>query len=94
MRAFARPRLSAEAWWKDLQPLLSAEAATAYAGTDPAQVPARAVTGRPALVDQRSAYLAGVEVPTTAGTYRVLLSRKGAGTPWLVERLTPPRNAQ
>lgn len=78
------------AWWRSLEPNLSAQAAADYAGVDPAEVPARAVTGEAELVDDSSAYLAVVEVPTDAGAYQVMLSRTGAGEPWLVERLTPP----
>ncbi len=42
------------------------------------------------LVDDSSAYLARVRVPTDAGPYVVLLAREGAGEAWLVERITPP----
>lgn len=90
MTAFARPQVDPARWWADLAPLLSPAGAVAYTGTDPAEVPARAVTGPAELVDQRSPYLAGVQVPTDTGPYLVLLSRDGGGAPWLVERLTPP----
>ena len=90
MTTFTDHRADADSWWADLEPALSAQAAADYAGTDPAAVPARAVTGTAVLVDDSSAYLASVEVPTDAGAYEVLLSRAGAGAPWLVERLTPP----
>lgn len=79
------------AWWRALAPQLSGQAAADYAGTSPAEVPARAVTGKATLVDDASAYLAVVKVPTDAGAYQVMLSRAGAGEPWLVERLTPPQ---
>ena len=97
MRDFARPRLSAQRWWGELEPLLSPAARTAYAGTDPASVPASAVTGPAVLLDDTdgpdaaSPWLAHVEVQTDVGRYVVLLSRTGDGSPWLVERLTPPR---
>lgn len=90
MQAFARPTLEHDRWWAELAPLLSADARHAYQGTDPAEVPARAVTGRPVLTDEASPYLAPVRVPTDAGRYLVLLSRTGRGEPWLVERITPP----
>lgn len=90
MSAFARPQVDAARWWADLSPLLSPAGAIAYQGTDPAEVPARAVTGPAELVDERSPYLAGVQVPTDTGPYLVLLSRDGGAAPWLVERLTPP----
>ena len=86
--AFARPDLPAERWWSDLQPLLSPAAVEAYAGTDPAEVPARAVTGPPWQGESDSPYLALTFVPTDVGDYAVLLVRDGGGAPWLVERIT------
>lgn len=80
-----------EAWWARVAPLLSPVAQRAYAGTDPANVPGRQVEGASAAAtDAGSAYLARVVVPTDAGDYEVLLSRTGAGAPWLVERFRVP----
>lgn len=90
MTTFARPALDEPTWWAQLRPLLSPAAAAAYAGTDPANVPARSVTGPGTLTDDSSTYLAPVAVPTDVGSYLVLLSRAGQGSPWLVERFTPP----
>lgn len=90
MSAFARPTLDDAIWSAELAPLLSPAAAAAYAGTDPANVPAQAVTGAATLTDDSSTYLAPVAVPTDVGAYLVLLSRQGQGSPWLVERFTPP----
>ncbi len=90
LAAFARPQLPRATWWSLLAPLLTPTAQAAYQGTDPAQVPVRAVTGPGRLVDETSAYLARVELPTDVGPYLVLLVRDGQGAPWLVERLTPP----
>ena len=94
MTAFARPTVGVDTWFNDLAPLLTPEARSAYYGTDPAEVPAHAVTG-PARAETSpsaysSAYLAHVTVPTDAGDYRVLLSREGGDAGWLVETLTPP----
>jgi hypothetical protein len=86
--AFARPELPAEQWWSELRPLLSPAALEAYVGTDPAEVPAHAVTGSPWRGDSASSYLAMTFVPTDAGDYAVLLVRDGGGAPWLVERIT------
>lgn len=90
MGAFARPGVDAGTWFAELAPLLTPAAQAAYTGTDPSRVPAAAVTGPPRAGDSPSAYLATVTVPTDVGDYTVLLVREGAGTPWLVERLTPP----
>lgn len=76
-----------DAWWSEVAPLLSPVAQQAYAGTDPANVPGRVVSGPPTVTDAAgSAYLAEVVVPTDAGDYGVLLSRAATGDPWLVER--------
>lgn len=89
--AFARPGLDPETWWGELAPLLSPAALEAYAGTDPAEVPAHAVTGAAWPGESPSSYLATVFVPTDAGEYAVLLVREGGGTPWLVERISQVR---
>ncbi|MGY1638774.1 hypothetical protein ACI78V_19170 [Geodermatophilus sp. SYSU D00742] len=89
LTAFARPTVDPARWWTELQPLLSPAAAAAYEGTDPAAVPASAVTGPPRATPAVSGYLATVLVPTDAGEYAVLLVREGDGAPWLVERITP-----
>jgi hypothetical protein len=90
MAAFARPQVSAQQWWSDLSPLLSDAARLAYTGTDPANVPVRAVTGQAALLPSATGYLATAEVPTDAGTWTLLLTRPGQNAPWTVERFTPP----
>lgn len=94
MGRFARPEISAQAWWREFAPLLTPAAAQAYAETDPASIPVRRVTGKARIVDDRTPFLARVSVGTDIGDYTVLLSRGGAGDPWLVERLTPPASAQ
>lgn len=88
MTAFARPDVEQAVWWRGLAPRLSAPARRAYGTVNAVNVPATRVTGMGTLVDTESPYLAGVDVPTDAGVYRVLLSRGSAGGPWLVERLT------
>jgi hypothetical protein len=90
--AFARPDVGPDRWWAELAPLLSPAAALAYEGTDPAEVPARLVTGPAWAGDSPSSFLATVFVPTDAGDYAVLMVREGSGAPWLVERITlvPP----
>ena len=90
MTTFVDHRQDQAAWWAELEPMFSPLAAADYTGTDPAQVPAREVSGTAELVEVSSAFLAQVQVPTDIGAYQVLLSRTGDGQPWLVERLSPP----
>ncbi|PPK93159.1 hypothetical protein CLV92_11176 [Kineococcus xinjiangensis] len=90
VRAFARPDLPEEQWMAGLAPLLTPQGAFAHQGTDPRNIPATRVLGAGTLVDDRSAYLAVVVVPTDAGPHEVLLSRAGADSPWLAELVTAP----
>lgn len=90
MTAFARPSVGYDTWWAELSPLLTQRAQQDYAYVDPANVPASTVTGAGALVDESSAYVATVEVPTDAGTYTLVLTRADGQSPWLTSRFTPP----
>jgi hypothetical protein len=86
--AYARPDLPAGRWYDELAPLLTQAAQNAYLDTDPAEIPAHAVTGEPALDATSSALSATVRVPTDAGEYAVLLVRDSQDAPWLAERIT------
>ena len=90
MTAFAQPTRPYEDWWADLVPLLSEQAQQDYSFVDPANIPVSALTGDPVLVDESSAFLARVEVPTDVGVYELLLSRTDATAPWVGESITPP----
>jgi hypothetical protein len=93
MRAFARPDVDPETWWSEMEPLLSDQAAMDYAYVYPAAVPARKVTGGAKIVDDASAFVAVVRVPTDVGPYDITISRQNAADQWRVERLTPPQEA-
>lgn len=90
MAAFARPDLPFDQWWAGLQPMLDQQASRDYSYMDPSVIPVTTVTGEGALLDEDSAYIARVAVPTDAGEYTVLLSRRDADAPWLASRMTPP----
>ena len=90
MTAFARPAIDDGQWFEELAPLLTPAARSAYTGTDPAEVPARAVTGPGRAEESPSAFLAYVVVPTDVGDYRLMLSRPAADAEWLVETITAP----
>jgi hypothetical protein len=90
MRAFARPRAPESRWWTDLEPLLSPQAQMDYAGTDPANVPVSRLSGHARVVQVPSTRVVRVQVPTDAGIYTVVLSRRDGVSPWLAEDLIPP----
>lgn len=90
MTAFARPGVDQAAWMDGLYPYLTQAAGTAYAGTDPAKVPASEVTGSGSVVDGATAYALLVTVPTNIGPYVVSLTRQAPTDPWLADRVTPP----
>ena len=93
MTAFANPELDYDTWWAAMEPLMTPDAARNYVYVDPVNIPVKQVTGLGTIVEDSSAYVATVEVPTDNGRYHVLLIRKDAEAPWLVSRLTPIEEA-
>jgi hypothetical protein len=91
MRAFAQPDLDFDAWYSGVEPLMTQRTAEEYAFVDPVNIPVREVTGPGRIVDDKSAYLAVVEVPTDIGLYQVVVVRMDGNSPWMVERLDPPQ---
>ncbi len=94
MTAYALPDLSARAWWAGLRPYLTADAQAAYAGTDPARIPTVAVTGPARLTPASSPSLARVTIPTSAGSYLLLLTRGTYRREWLVTRIVAPERVE
>ena len=90
MTAYARPDLSARAWWAGLRPYLSADAQAAYAGTDPRAITVTGVTGPARLTPASSPSLARVAIPTRNGSYLLLLTRTVHRRDWLVARIVAP----
>jgi len=91
MTDFARPGLSKTQWANDFARWLTPQATADYAGIDPANVPASAVTGPATLtVDESNGFGATAAVPTDIGPYTVQLLRENQDAPWKVNRLTPP----
>ena len=90
MTAYARPGLSARAWWVGLRPYLSADAQAAYAGTDPRAITVTGVTGPARLTPASSPALARVAIPTRDGSYLLLLTRSVHRRDWLVTRIVAP----
>lgn len=92
MKAYARPDLSQKEWFAALEPLLTYDTAVEYASVDPKTIRASRVTGPGIITFDESAYVAGVDVPTNADSYEVLLSRQHADDAWLVVSITRVEN--
>jgi len=89
MEAFAQPELDADAWWREMLPLLSQEGAYAHEGTDPARIPVTSITGAGEILDGSTEVSLIVRIPTNAGLYHVTLTRPDTSSPWLAERIRP-----
>lgn len=82
MQTFARPpaAVPAEQWWQKVKPLLSAQAAQDYQGTDPANVPFTRITADPELVpaagSAQGSGLTVARVETDTGTYLVVMTKE------------------
>lgn len=76
VRMWARPRLDQDTWYAGVKPLVTAAYGQLLADTDPAHVPAHAVTGSPRPVSSSTAVLV-VDVPTDAGPIRVTVVNDG-----------------
>ena len=70
VHAWARPGLSQPVWFGGVRRLVTPEYAQLLAATDPANVPAHAVTGPP-VAHSSSTQALITDVPTDAGTVRV-----------------------
>lgn len=94
MTAFIDHTVTPEVWYERLAGYLSQAGQQAYYGTDPAEVPAKALTGQPSLLTaETTSYLVTTVMPTDVGPYTLLMSRAPDGS-WQVERITPPETPQ
>ncbi len=89
MRDYLQTQQRPHAWWAALEPHLSAAAREDYAGTDPATIGARRITGPATVTPASLPALARVAVPTDTGSYLLLLGRQPSQQ-WAVERILPP----
>ncbi|MBW9207427.1 hypothetical protein KV102_08300 [Mumia sp. zg.B53] len=86
---WARPDVPIAQWTSELRPQLSAVAMSVLSFTDPASLDPAKPEGKPRIM-AGSKTRVRVEVPTTAGPYRVTMSRDTDGTNWLVDRVDSP----
>ncbi len=86
---WARPELPLDQWVAELRPQLSPVALSVLSFVDPSSL-------KPAKIEGKSRVMAGsparvvVSVPTSAGEYRVTMSRQTEGTAWVVDRVSSP----
>ncbi|GAB3868549.1 hypothetical protein GCM10028801_44660 [Nocardioides maradonensis] len=88
-----QPTLDYGTWWTQLQPLLSPAGQQAYAGTDPANIPALKITG-PYRLDPKApddpATTALVHVQTDRGPFALFMEHAGPGQPWYLLQIEFP----
>lgn len=89
LRAFGDTSGGQDQWWARLEPLLTTTGARAYSSVLVENVPSFTIIGEAEVTDETVDYLATVEVPTSNGTYSLLLQRLSVDLPWKAERITP-----
>jgi hypothetical protein len=95
MTLYARPTVTDKVWIQELGQLLTAQATADYQYVDPANIPAKKITGTGKLtVDENNGFGCHVVIPTDAGDYDVQLLRSAADKPWQVNRFTPPNGTK
>ncbi len=90
MELYARPKITQARWYGDLAVLMTDQAKADYAYVEPQAIAATAVSSGGVLVDDTSAYVGHVSVPTDVGVYAVMLIRQSATDPWLISKFTLP----
>jgi len=95
MTLYARPTVSDKVWIQELGQLMTPQAVADYQYVDPANIPAKKITGPGQLkVDENNGFGCHVVFPTDAGNYDVQLLRAAADKPWQVNRFTPPNGTK
>jgi len=95
--AFSDRGLSRDAWWKQLEPLLSDSARAVYVYDDPRNLPSMTLTGKPRLAPKppdRPHYTAEVVVPTSEGVFALDLERHSLKSRWLLYAINFPPGVQ
>lgn len=90
LRTWSRSTMAYDAWWADLEPLLSPEARAVYSYTDPASIPALKITGDGAETNNDNPFLVTITFPTTKGRFGVDLSRTSLNGKWIGESIIFP----
>ncbi|MFF1254445.1 hypothetical protein ACFVYC_18395 [Pseudarthrobacter sp. NPDC058329] len=90
MLKFARPDVTARAWFDALQPHMSADYQESAQYIDPGRIPVREIQSPPALVrEQENPMSVMAEFPTNDGLWVMSLHRAGQDEPWLITNIAP-----
>lgn len=90
MTKFARPSVTARAWFDSLQPHMSADYQSSAEYIQPNRIPVTTVTGEPKLVREKGNPMSvTAEFSTNNGPWVMSLHRSGQEEPWLITSIAP-----
>lgn len=90
MGKFARPDVTARAWFDALQPRMSADYQESAQYIDPGRIPVTKILSDPVLVrEQGNPMSVTAEFSTNNGPWVLSLHRSGQEEPWLITRIAP-----
>jgi uncharacterized protein YceK len=90
MGKFARPDVTARAWFDALQPRMSADYQESAQYIDPGRIPVTKILPDPVLVREKGNPMSVMaEFSTNNGPWVLSLHRSGQEEPWLITRIAP-----
>jgi hypothetical protein len=90
MGKFARPDVTARAWFNALQPHMSADYQESAQYIDPGRLPVTKILSGPVLVREKENPMSvTAEFSTNNGPWVLSLHRAGQEEPWLITRIAP-----
>lgn len=90
MAKFARPEVTARAWFNALQPHMSADYQKSAEYIDPGRIPVTKILSDPSLVREKGNPMSVMaEFSTNNGPWVLTLHRTGQEEPWLITRIAP-----
>ncbi|MDE8670834.1 MULTISPECIES: hypothetical protein [Micrococcaceae] len=90
MGKFARPDVTARAWFDALQPRMSADYQESAQYIDPGRIPVTKILSGPVLVREKGNPMSvTAEFSTNNGPWVLSLHRSGQEEPWLITRVAP-----
>lgn len=93
MGAYLSQHLTASQWYDGIRPYLTSSEASAYLGTNPANIPPITLATSPVAGNQVSAgdgFGMTVRIASSIGYWQIQLVRSDQTAPWRVANATPP----